>query len=158
MAHRPLRPGPRIVAGRSLPAHPAVLGNGLDVVVALGRVRFGRGAENGRRARWHDNRGLRGMFGHSIVNSILVVGAVSDDRGHRLLDLVEQRAEFGGIVDFFAGQGRGDDRAGLRIDTQVRLPPGPAALGAMLLQSPGPLSFTPVLSTSRCTGPLADWA
>src|SRR5689334_17353634 len=33
-----------------------------------------------------------------------VQGAVGNDRGERLLDLVEQRAEFGGIVDFFAGQ------------------------------------------------------
>jgi hypothetical protein len=48
------------------------------------------------------------MPGHIIVNPVLVVGAVSNDRGERLVDLVEQRAEFGGIVDFFAGQGRGN--------------------------------------------------
>ena len=49
------------------------------MAVALGRVSFGRGAENGGRARWHDNHGLRRVFGHTIVNSILVVGAVGDD-------------------------------------------------------------------------------
>ena len=57
------------------------------------------------------------VLGHTIVNPILVVGAVGDDGGERLVDLVEQGAEFGGIVDFLAGQGRGDDRAGLGIDS-----------------------------------------
>ena len=92
--------------------------------------------EHGRRARRHDNRSLRRVLGHIIVNPILVVGAVGNDGGERLVDLVEQRAEFGGIVDLLAGQGRGDDRAGLRIDAQVQLPPGAAALGAMLLDQP----------------------
>src|SRR3712207_8532913 len=35
-----------------------------------------------------------------------------------------------------AGQGRGDDRAGFRIDAQVQLPPSAAALGSMLLDQP----------------------
>jgi hypothetical protein len=30
------------------------------------------------------------VLGHSIVNAILVVGAVGNDRGERLLDLIEQ--------------------------------------------------------------------
>jgi hypothetical protein len=50
--------------------------------------------------------------------------------------LGKQRAEFGGLVDLFAGQGRGDDRAGLRIDAQVQLPPRPAALASMLFNQP----------------------
>src|SRR4051812_40748976 len=98
------------------------------------------------------------MLGHTVVNSILVVGAVSNDRGERLVDLVEQRAEFGGIADFFAGQGRGDDRAGLRVHSKVQLPPGATALGAMLLDQPlaGPAELH--AGAVRCTGPLADWA
>src|SRR4051812_49918589 len=86
--HRTLRPGPRIVARGFLPAHPALLGNGLDMAVALGRVGFGRWTEHGRRPWRHDNRGFRGMPGHIIVNPVLVVGAVSTDRGERLVDLV----------------------------------------------------------------------
>jgi hypothetical protein len=143
-----------------LPAHSALLGNGLDMAIMLGRVGCGRSAEHGRRARRHDNRSFRAMSGHSIVNAVLVIGAVGNDRGERLVDLVEQRAEFGGIVDLPAGQGRGDDRAGFRINSKMQLAPSPAALGTMLPDQPlpGPLSFTPVLSSSRCTGPLADWA
>jgi hypothetical protein len=89
------------------------------MAVALGRVGFSGGAVNGRRPWRHDNHSLRRVLGHSIVNAILVVGAVGNDRGERLLDLIKQAAELGGIVDLFAGQGRGDDRAGLRIDAQV---------------------------------------
>src|SRR3954470_15174776 len=40
--HRSLHPGPRIVARGFLPAHPALLGNGLDVAVALGWIGVGR--------------------------------------------------------------------------------------------------------------------
>ena len=68
-------------------------------------------SEHGRRPWRDDNRGFRRVPGHIIVNPVLVVGAVSN--GERLVDLVEQGAEFGGIVDLLAGQGRGDDRAGL---------------------------------------------
>ena len=57
------------------------------------------------------------MFGHNIVNSILVVGAVRDDGGKRVVDLVKQGVEFGGIVDLLAGQVRGHDCAGLGIDS-----------------------------------------
>ena len=88
-AHRPLRPGPRIVAGSSLPAHPALLGNGLDVAVALGRVRFGRGAENGRRPWRHDNRSLSRMFGDGVVDIFLVVSAIGNNRSERFLDLIQ---------------------------------------------------------------------
>ncbi len=98
-------------------------------------VGFGRGTENGRRPWRHDNRSFRGVFGHTIVNSVLVVGAVGNDGSERLVDLVEQGAEFGSIVDFLAGQGRGDDRAGPGIDTQVQLTlprqTGPGATSVM---------------------------
>jgi len=42
-----------------------------------------------------------------------VQGAVSNDGGERVVDLGKQGSEFDGIVDLLAGQGRGDDRAGL---------------------------------------------
>jgi hypothetical protein len=50
--------------------------------------------------------------------------------------LGKQRAEFGGIVDLLAGQGRGDDRAGFGINAQVQLPPRSAALASMLFNQP----------------------
>jgi hypothetical protein len=106
------------------------------MVVVLGRVRFGRRAGNGRRSWRYDNRSLCGMLGYNIVNPVLVVGAVRDDGGEWVVDLGKQRAEFGGIVDLLAGQGRGDDHAGPGIDAQVQLAPGATALGSMLLDQP----------------------
>jgi hypothetical protein len=76
------------------------------------------------------------MLGDGVVNIILVVGAIGDDGGERVVGLVEQGAEFGGIIDLLAGQGRGDDPAGRRIDAQVQLAPGPTPLGSMLLDQP----------------------
>ena len=59
------------------------------------------------------------MPGYSIVNPILVIRAISNDGSKRLLNLIKERFEFGGIIDFLAGQGRSDDRAGVGINAQV---------------------------------------
>jgi hypothetical protein len=59
-----------------LPTHPALLGNSLDMAITLGWIGFGRWTEHGRRARRHDNRSFRRVPGYSIINPILVVGAV----------------------------------------------------------------------------------
>jgi hypothetical protein len=48
---------------------------------------------------------LRATRCHIIVNSILVIRAVSDNGGKRLLDLVQHGFELGGIVGLLAGQG-----------------------------------------------------
>ena len=86
-----------------MPSHPTLLGNGLNMAVALGWIGFGRWTEHGRRTWRHDNRCFRGMPGHIIVNPVLVVGAIRNDGGERVVDLVKQRAEFSGIVDLLAG-------------------------------------------------------
>jgi hypothetical protein len=38
--HHPLHPDPHIVVQGSLPTHPDLLGNDLDVAIALGRIGF----------------------------------------------------------------------------------------------------------------------
>ena len=73
------------------------------MAIALGWIGFGRWTEHGRRPRRHDNRSFRRVLGHSIVNPVLVVGAVGNDGGERVVDLIKQRAEFSGIVDLLAG-------------------------------------------------------
>ena len=78
------------------------------------------------------------MFGDGVVDIFLVVSAIGNNRSERFLDLIQERTEFGGIVDLLAGQGRGHNRAGFRIDAQVQLPPSAAALGSMLLDSTRP--------------------
>jgi hypothetical protein len=134
-AHSLLGTSPGIVARGFLPPHTTMLGNDLGVPVMLRWIGFGREAEHGRRSRRHDNRSLRMVLGDGVVNSFLVIGTVGDDRGNQRVDLVEQGAKFGGIIDLFAGQSLGDDRTGFGIDAQVSLAPSPVALGTV---HPGP--------------------
>ena len=89
-----------------------------------------------RGAGRHNHRRVGVPVGDSSVNFILIVGAIAGERGHRIRDLIEQGADLSAVIDVFAGQRRSHDLAGLSIDTEVQFPPGPAPLGAMLLNQP----------------------
>src|SRR4051812_46814074 len=71
-----LGPGARVGARGLLPAHPALLGDELQVAVPLRRRGLGRGAGHGGRARRHDDVRARVALGHVGVNALLVVRAV----------------------------------------------------------------------------------
>ena len=95
------------------------------------------------------------MLGDRLVNSVLIVCTVSRERRDGIGDLVEQRARPRGIIDLLLGQLDRDDFAALGIDAEMQLTPGSAARRAVLFNQPftGSLSFRPVLSTSKCSGP-----
>src|SRR3954447_24591266 len=93
-AHGGLGPGARVVARGLLPAHPARLGDELQVAVPLRRRGLGRGAGHGGRARRNDDVRARVALGHGGVNALLVVRAVRRDGGDRVLDLVQQGADW----------------------------------------------------------------
>src|SRR5215207_6086081 len=61
------------VAGRPLPAHATVLGDVLEVAVALRRFAFSRLARHDSRTRRHDDLRLRMALGDAGVNTILIV-------------------------------------------------------------------------------------
>ena len=75
-------------------------------------------------------------LGHGGVNALLVVRAVRREEGDRVLDLVQQGADLGGVVFVAIGQGGGHDPAGLGVHAEMELPPRPAPLGAVLLDQP----------------------
>src|SRR3954453_50710 len=79
-----LGPGARIVARGVLPAHPALLGDEVQVAVPLCRRGLGRGAGHGGRARRNDDVRARVALGHVSVNALLVVRAVRRDGGDRV--------------------------------------------------------------------------
>src|SRR3954454_9247242 len=84
--------GTPVISRRLLPAHPAPLGDELEVAVALGGGRLGRRAGHGGRTWWDDD-GRRGMaLADAGVDAVLVVRAVACDGGHCACDLVEQGA------------------------------------------------------------------
>src|SRR3954465_13055171 len=83
-----LGPGGRVVARGLLPAHPALLGDELEVAVALGGGRLGRRAGHGGRT-WGDDDGRLGVARAGAgVDAVLVVRAVACDGGNRTRGLV----------------------------------------------------------------------
>src|SRR3954454_25383454 len=89
-----------------------------------------------RWARRNDDVRARVALGHVGVNALLVVRAVRREGGDRVLDLVQQGADLGGVVFVALGQGGGHDPAGLGVPAEMELPPSPAPRGAMLLDQP----------------------
>src|SRR5271163_1610393 len=81
--------GPKIVAARLLPAHPTVRDDLLDVSVSLCRSVLGRRTRNRGCSRRHDDGGIRMTLGDSLVNSVLIVRAVSREGRQGIDELVE---------------------------------------------------------------------
>src|SRR3954463_1220159 len=65
-----------------------------------------------------------------------VVGAIGRDRGDGAGDLIEQRADQGGVTLRDCGQLGGKDLAAVGIDHEMELAPGPLATLAILLAQP----------------------
>jgi hypothetical protein len=80
------------------PAHAALLGDTLEMAVALCRGDVSRATWHRRGAWWHHHRRIRVTFGNGGVNSILIVGPVAGERRYRIRDLVKERANLSRVV------------------------------------------------------------
>ena len=96
--------------------------------------------------------------GDLAIDAVLVVSAVGGERGERATHLIEQGTDLRSIVDVAGGQNCRGDLAGVGVHGNMRLAPRPPCLRAVLLKQPlaRAQSFSPVLSTRRCTGPASD--
>ena len=151
-----LDPDPAAIAAGLLPAHPAVLGDDLEVAVPLCGSHLGRSARD-RGCPWrHDDRSITVALGNRPVDLVLIVSAVAGERSERIAELVEKRTGSRAVVNFF-----------LASSTATISPLSPSTPICRFRQdrrreapcfstshSPAPPSFTPVLSTSRCSGPV----
>ena len=158
-ARSPPRPWRAVVAGRLLPAHAPVLG---DAAADAGRAASARSRPSSlgtaRRARRHDDGRLGMALGDAGVDALPVVRAVAGERGDRTRDLVEQRADLRAVIDLVGVSSAATiwpvsastPRCSLRQDRRGLVPCFSTS------HSPGPHSFRPVLSTSRCTGSLPE--
>src|SRR4051795_4916842 len=90
--------GARVVARDLLPAHPARLGDELQVAVPLRRRSLGRGAGHGGRTWWDDDGRLGMALADAGGDAVLVVRAVAYDGGHCACDLVEQGANQRAVI------------------------------------------------------------
>src|SRR5919205_1124875 len=131
-----LSPGSFRVPGRFLPSHPALLGNVLEVAVALRRLALSRLARHGGRARRHDDGRLGMALGDAGVNTLLIVSAIARERGHRPRHLVEQGTGLKAVIDVVGGQRGGDDLAGVGVYAEMQLSPRPPRAGTVLLEQP----------------------
>src|SRR5271165_5447675 len=96
--------GPPIVAGGFLPSHAALLGDALEMTVALCRRGRGHFARHCSAARRHNHRGFRVTVSDAGVNAVLIIRPIADERGQRTHDLVKRRAGLSAIVHVFVGQ------------------------------------------------------
>ncbi len=83
-------------------------------------------------------------LGNAGVDAVLVVSTVASERSHRACNLIEQGADLGAIVDLLGRERRSNDLAAANIHPDVQLSPGPARLGAVLLQQPLPSAGSPL--------------
>src|SRR3954468_18460203 len=117
------------VPGRCLPGHAPVVGHVLEVAVALRRRALRRLARHRGRARRHDDGRLGVALGDAGVNTILVVSAITRERGHRSCHLVEQGTDLRTVIYILGGQRCGDDLAGVGVHAEMKLAPRPSRLG-----------------------------
>src|SRR3954471_19052925 len=83
------------VPGRCLPGPAPVLGDELEVAVALRRRALRRLARHRTRARRHDDGRLGVALADAGVNTILIVRTVAGERGDRAVHLVQQGTNLG---------------------------------------------------------------
>src|SRR3954470_4679777 len=72
-------------------------------------------------ARWHDDGRFGVTLGDAGVDAVLVVSAITRERGHRSRHLVEQGANLGAIIGIMGGQHRGDDLAGVGVHAEMQM-------------------------------------
>lgn len=102
----------------------------------MGRYVRGGTGHSGQ-AGWddHGRNRLRLTFGHGAVDGLGVVRALSGDRDHRTLDLLEQGAHHREITDLVGRQLGGQNSTAIRIGRPVKLAPRSAVALAVFRNS-----------------------
>src|SRR3954453_3512239 len=76
------------------------------------------------------------VVGHGPVDGLTIVRPVRDHRTEGARDLLEQRADLGGVALLVGGQLAGEDLASAALHREVQLPPGAFPTLALLLRQP----------------------
>jgi hypothetical protein len=96
---------PLIVLTVPLLGHPPLLGDPLDVTVALGGIGVRRGAEHSVGTRWNHHRRTRMALIQGGVHTGSVIAAIAHEELDGASNLVEQGPDLSGIIDVAVGQG-----------------------------------------------------
>jgi hypothetical protein len=99
-----LHQSPTRVPGCLLPTYASMLGDALEVPIALGRSALCRLARYRSRSWWHDHFRIRIALSDGAVDASLIIGSISDEGGEWAYDLVEQRLDLRAIIDIMGRQ------------------------------------------------------
>ena len=134
--HPRFRQTPFVIAAVALPGGASLLSNGAKVLVA--GMAFGRCVAMPPDLRPAPGRNDRPCsFGvDRFVASACVVAAIAGHAGDLPVDLIEQMLEHFPVADIIAGDDRGNDLVGVRIDPQMHFPPCPPLGGPVLPDFP----------------------
>ena len=99
------------------------------------------------------------VLADGAVDTRLIVGSITGEGREWTCDLVEQGLNLRAIIDIAGGQLGGEDLSRLGIHADVQLAPGPAPLGAMLLDQPlaGPTEPQARAVDQQVNGPSGAW-
>jgi hypothetical protein len=112
-----------VVARGLLPADFTLFGNTPKIAITLRRLGLRRLARHRGGAWRHDHRSAGIAVNHGAVNAVLIVSAITGERGQRSFYLVEQRTRLGRVIHIVCYQFRSDDLAGVGVRADMQLPP-----------------------------------
>ena len=125
----------QIIAALPLPLHAALLGDGGDMAVALGRRGFAGLAQDRTGARRHDDGRVRVMLAHRVIDPVLIIGSVTGEGGERPHP-VQHGHGMGAVIDLLLGQLGCDDLAAFAVEGEMQLTPCAPLRAAMLFDQP----------------------
>jgi hypothetical protein len=99
-----LHQGSTSVPGCLLPTHASMLGDALEVPIALGRSALCHLARYRTRSWWNNHFRIRIALGDGVVDASLIIGSISDEGGEWAYDLVEQGLDLRAIIDIMGRQ------------------------------------------------------
>lgn len=95
----PARPVRASCSPKPLPAHAPALGDGPQVLVALGWRRLGHGTWHGTGPGRHDHGSTGVPCGDLAVNAVLIIGTIGREGGDWVRELVEQMTDLAGVIN-----------------------------------------------------------
>src|SRR5438067_763943 len=90
--------GTPVVPRPFLPTHPAMSGNNLQMLVTLCRRSLGRLTGHRTQTWWYDNGRIWMAGGDLAVDAVLVVCAITGERGDGTINLVEQWTNLRAVI------------------------------------------------------------
>src|SRR4029079_83789 len=97
-----------------------MLGDALEMPIALGRSALCHLARHGSRSWWNDHFRIRIALGDGVVDASLIIGSIPDEGSEWVCDLSEQGLDLRAIIDITIRLLRREDLPSVRVTTYVQ--------------------------------------